>query len=249
MSTESSVVEREARIPVGGGIEVAAHLALPADAAGKPTVILLGEIWGVNAQIRALCKRLAEAGVCVVAPDQYRGITPPSETDPQKTVLGFFDRFDDPAGIRDARACLDWVLGGGLGVSAGPIYALGFCMGGRFAHYLAAFDQRLAGAVNFYGRLTFATQAHLKPFTPLDVAGMIQAPYLGLFGAIDDFIPVSDVEMLRREFLDRGTPHHLHVYEGAHHAFFNETRASYDAAAAGDAWEKLIGFVRDGELP
>jgi carboxymethylenebutenolidase len=249
VSTASSVIERDEKIPVGGGIEVAAHLALPADAAGKPVVILLGEIWGVNGQIRALCKRLAEAGVSVVAPDQYRGITPPSESDPQEKVLGFFDRFDDPAGIRDARACLDWVLDGGLRVAPGTVYALGFCMGGRFAHYLAAFDQRLSGAVNFYGRLEFAKQPHLKPFTPLDVAGMIEKPYLGLFGAIDDFIPTSDVELLRQEFSARGTPHHLHVYQGAHHAFFNETRASYHAAAAADAWHKLIGFVRAGELP
>jgi carboxymethylenebutenolidase len=249
VSSGSKIIECDEKMPVGGGIEVAAHLAMPDDAAGKPVVILLGEIWGVNAQIRALCRRLAEAGVCVVAPDQYRGITPPSESDPQQTVLGFFDRFDDPAGIRDARACLDWVLGGGLGVTPGPVYALGFCMGGRFAHYLAAFDPRLSGAVNFYGRLDFAKQPHLKPFTPLDVAGLIEAPYLGLFGSIDDFIPDSDVELLRQEFSARGTPHHLHVYEGAHHAFFNETRASYDPAAAADAWKRLVGFVRDGRLP
>jgi carboxymethylenebutenolidase len=234
---------RELTIPVEPGVEVAAYAALPDAAEGRPALVILGEIWGVNGNIRAICDRLADAGAIAVAPDQYRGITPPRDGDPQNHVMGFFDRFDDPQGIRDGRAAIEAVRSGALGVSPGPVFVWGFCMGGRFAHYLAAFEPRLAGAINFYGRLSFPRQERLKPFVPLDVAGLVACPYLGLFGEFDPFIPAADVEALRAELRRVGVPHHVAIYEGAEHAFFNETRASYHAEASADAWRRVQAFV------
>jgi carboxymethylenebutenolidase len=239
---------RELAIPVEPGTSVFAYAALPDAAEGAPAIVVLGEIWGVNADIRAICDRLAAAGILAVAPDQYRGIAPPTEADPRETVLGFFDRFDDPQGIRDGRAVLDAVRGGALGVAPGPVHVWGFCMGGRFAHYLAAFESRLAGAINFYGRLSFDRHARLKPFVPLDVAGLVACPYLGLFGGIDPFIPAADVEALRAGLARIRVPHHVAIYEEAEHAFFNESRASYHPRAAADAWRRVEAFVLRGSL-
>lgn len=239
---------RELTIPVEPGVDVAAYASLPAAAARRPAVIVLGEIWGVNGNIRAICDRLADAGAMAVAPDQYRGVIPPRDGDPRDHVMGFFDRFDDPQGVRDGRAVVDWVRNGGLGMMPGPIHVWGFCMGGRFAHYLAAFETRLAGAINFYGRLAFPRQDRLKPFVPLDVAGLVACPYLGLFGEIDPFIPRDDVEALRAELERNRVPHHAEIYQGAEHAFFNETRASYHAGASEDAWRRVQAFVLKGEL-
>lgn len=245
----TDIVTRTPRIPVEPGVKIDAYAALPRDASGRPAVLVLGEIWGINANIRATCDRLAEAGAIALAPDQYRGIQPPRDGEPMDRVLGFFDRFDDPQGIRDARAHLDFLARGEAGAKPGSLYVWGFCKGGRFAHYLSAFDRRLAGAINFYGRLSFARQANLKPFTPLDVTGLVACPYLGLFAGIDPFIPREDVEALGHGFRQRGHPHHLHIYDGAEHAFFNDTRHSFQAAAAADAWEKARGFILDGRLP
>ena len=242
------IVTRQVEIEVERGVRVGAYAALPAQPAGCPGVLVLGEIWGVNGNIRAVCERLARAGVAALAPDPYRGEPPPRESDPIEQVLGFFDRYDDPRGIRDCRAALG-VLAHGLGFAPRALFAWGFCKGGRFAHYLGAFDSRLAGVINFYGRITFARDPVLKPFTPLDVAGLIEAPYLGLFAERDALISAADVAALRAAFERRGHPHHLHVYAGAEHAFFNDTRPSHHPQVAADAWARVLRFVTTGALP
>ncbi len=246
--TATDVTARDLRIPVGSGEDLPGYAALPAAAEGRPAVLVLGEIWGVNANIRATCTRLARAGIIALAPDLYRGEAPPRESDPMPHVMSYFARFDDPRGIRDCRASLSHALSG-LGVRSGPVFAWGFCKGGRFAHYLAAFDLRLAGAINFYGRLDFPRQGALKPFTPLDVADLVAAPYLGLFAGHDPLITRDSIEALRARFTARRHPHHLHVYAQAEHAFFNDTRPAYHAAVAAEAWTKATGFITSGRLP
>ena len=244
----SEIVTRQVEIEVERGVRTAAYAALPERAEGCPGVLVLGEIWGVNGNIRATCERLARAGVVALAPDPYRGEPPPRESDPIERVLGYFDRYDDPRGIRDCRAALG-LLAGGLGVRPRALFAWGFCKGGRFAHYLGAFASRLAGVINFYGRISFARDPVLKPFTPLDVAGLIEAPYLGLFAERDGLIPAADVAALRERFEHRGHRHHLHVYAGAEHAFFNDTRPSHHPQVAADAWAKALGLITTGALP
>ncbi len=244
----SDIVARQMEIEVEAGIRVGAYAALPARAERCPGVLVLGEIWGVNGNIRAVCERLARAGVIALAPDPYRGEAPPRESDPIEQVLGFFDRYDDPRGIRDCRAALGF-LDGGLGVRPRALFAWGFCKGGRFAHYLGAFDGRLAGAINFYGRITFPCDPVLKPFTPLAVAGLIAPPYLGLFAERDPLIAAADVAALRASFEGRGHPHHLHVYAGAEHAFFNDTRPAHHPQVAADAWARVLSFITTGALP
>jgi carboxymethylenebutenolidase len=244
----SAIATRTVEIEVERGVRVTAYAALPAQPEGCPGVLVLGEIWGVNGNIRAICDRIAHAGVAALAPDPYRGEAPPLYTDPIEQVLGYFDRYDDARGIRDCRAALG-VLAGGLGFAPRALFAWGFCKGGRFAHYLGAFDSRLAGVINFYGRISFARDPLLKPFTPLDVAGLIAAPYLGLFAERDPLISVHDVAALRESFERRGHPHHLHVYAGAEHAFFNDTRPAYHPLVAADGWAKALGFITTGRLP
>jgi carboxymethylenebutenolidase len=244
----SEIVTQQLEIEVEPAVRTGAYAALPARADGCPGVLVLGEIWGVNGNIRATCERLARAGVVALAPDPYRGEAPPRESDPIDQVLGFFDRYDDPRGIRDCRAALG-VLANGLGFTPRALFAWGFCKGGRFAHYLGAFDSRLAGVINFYGRIVFARDPVLKPFTPLEVAGLVQAPYLGLFAERDPLISAHDVAALRAAFEHRGHPHHLHVYAGAEHAFFNDTRPAHHPQVAADAWSKVLHFIITGALP
>jgi carboxymethylenebutenolidase len=244
----TEIVTRQVEIEVERGVRSAAYAALPERPEGCPGVLVLGEIWGVNGNIRAVCERLARAGVVALAPDPYRGEPPPRESDPIGRVLGYFDRYDDPRGIRDCRAALG-LLAGGLGIRPRALFAWGFCKGGRFAHYLGAFDSRLAGVINFYGRISFARDPVLKPFTPLDVAGLIEAPYLGLFAERDGLIPAADVAALRERFEHRSHRHHLHVYAGAEHAFFNDTRPSHHPQVAADAWTKALGLITTGALP
>jgi carboxymethylenebutenolidase len=231
-------------IPLEAGASTLAYRTQPVGRVSAAYVIVLAEIWGVNTNIRTLCKRLAQAGFCALAPDLYRGAAAPVESDPAGAIAQSFLDFDDPRGIRDCRAVVRWAKAGDAG--GAPIFVWGFCMGGRFAHYAGAYCEGLAGVVNFYGRLVFERRP-TKPFLPMEVAELIEVPYLGLFGEHDPIVPALDVEALRDRFARRGLPHRLQIFRGAEHAFFNETRPSYHPQAAREAWDIATAFFRTGK--
>ena len=240
-----AIVFEDPHIPLPDGTLVPAYSARPAAGPPKAAVLVLPEIWSVNPNIRSVCDRLAQSGVAALAPDLYRGAPAPREQDPPEAVTQSFLDHDDARGIRDSRAFTRYLRANTpQGI---PIFAWGFCMGGRFAHYLGACGEPLAGVVNFYGRLVFERQVS-KPFIPMDFADLIEVPYLGLFGEFDPIVPRQDVEALRRRFIARKHPHRLTVFEGAEHAFFNHTRASYHPQAAGQAWDITLRFFLEGTL-
>jgi len=241
----TGISTKDIRIPVAAGIAVDAHLALPASGRAAVAVLVLGEIWGVNDNMKKICARLAAEGIAAVAPDLYRGETAPMESDPMDRVMRSFAEYHDPRGASDCRAAARWTRQNIPGVER--VYAWGFCMGGRFAHYLGAVSESVAGVINFYGRLNFPRQ-DIKPFTPLDVVDLIEVPYLGLFAERDDLIAHADVAALEARLTACRTPHFVHIYRGADHAFFNETRKSYHPEVAAEAWGRTLKFLEGGVL-
>ncbi len=235
----------ELLLPLGDTIDVPAYRATPAQGPVGASVLVLSEIWSVNQNVRSICDRLAQHGIDALAPDLYRGARAPREGDPAESVAQSFLDYDDAQGIRDARAFMRWLRA--HCAPGRPLFAWGFCMGGRFAHYLGACGEPLAGVVNFYGRLVFERQPN-KPFIPMDLAGLIEVPYLGMFGELDHIVAQADVAQLRAHFVARGQTHRLQVFEGVGHAFFNQHRASYDAAAATQAWDTTLRFFNTGRL-
>jgi len=235
-----TIEEVEGQIAVPGGrLPV---LIMRSSGHSLPTVVVLGEIWAVNQQIRRLCRRLADEGFTVVAPDLYRGNGIPPADAQQDALNGSFASFPDVRAIRDCRILLNAMEAGELGTSRNRPCVWGFCMGGRFAHYLAALSGKVAGALNFYGRLDFPRDG-LKPFTPLDVCELIQVPYLGVFAEHDALIPLSDVNALQHRLQSAGIEHAIKVF-AAHHGFMNETRPAHDPAIAKAAWDLAMNFIR-----
>jgi carboxymethylenebutenolidase len=216
----------------------------------KLTVLVFGAIWSVTSHIEDLCAQLARAGFGAIAPCLFRGTGIPSRDAPAETLAQTFLDFDDCRCIRDLRAVLNAARGGlfreaMLGSDVGGIVPLGFCLGGRFAHYIGALDGECLGLVNFYGRLRFARQEN-KPFLPADVTGLIRNPYLGHFAETDPMIPLEDVEELRRALDARGVQHRIVVYEGARHGFVDPERPTeHHPEAARRAWSATIDFLRE----
>jgi carboxymethylenebutenolidase len=229
----------------------------------RATVVMLGAIWSVTPHIEDLCGRLAEAGYGAVAPCLFRGQGIPARDAPPDVLRQTFVDFDDRRCLRDVRAVVRSAHRGELGVPAGAIVPLGFCLGGRFAHLLGAVSEHVAGVVNFYGRLRFARQPR-KPFLPIELTGLIEVPYLGHFAEFDELIPLDDVEELRQALAERragrpedgersahrgrtgaaAVPSAIHVYAGAKHSFFDPTRpADHDAAASAIAWSRTLDFL------
>lgn len=228
------------RLTVEPDVEVDAYTAWPVGQQALATLVVLPEIWGTNENIRAVCDRLAAAGYAAVSPDLYRGARGPTEAATGAEIAASFEHFPDERGIRDCRAYARWAAAWELGGRS--TFVWGFCMGGRFAHYAGVFCPELAGVINFYGRQVFPRYPS-KPFLPMDVAGLMRVPYLGQFAEHDPIIPLADVAQLRAKVAESGAPHRIDILAGAHHAFFNERRASYDASAAARAWDTVIDFV------
>ncbi|MEO0959874.1 MAG: dienelactone hydrolase family protein [Pseudomonadota bacterium] len=211
---------------------------------GPPAAIVLMqvELWGMTPHMGEVAGRLAGEGYGAVVCDLFRGAEPPVPSDPLEKWGATFEAFDDVRATRDCRHALDWALAGAGGRGTAPVFAWGFCMGGRFAHNLAAFDRRLAGAINFYGRVNFPRMAN-KPFLPIEITRMIASPYLGVFAETDGLIPQADVEQLRADLASNpGTD--ILVYPRTEHAFFNDHREAYHAEAAADAWARVLAFLR-----
>jgi len=126
--------------------------ALP-DGAPKAGIILIQEVFGVNANIQALARQYAQAGYQVVAPDLFWRSEPGLQLDPGKAedrsrAMQLNQAFDDELGLTDLAACAGY-LKRTLGTQA-KVFALGYCMGGRLSFLLA---QRGAvdAAVSYYG--------------------------------------------------------------------------------------------------
>lgn len=233
--TERTEVAYEgARIPV--------FVAQPA-APPRVSVMMLGAIWSVTDHIEDLCIRLAREGFGAIAPCLFRGEGIPARDASPEALGDVFRAFDDRRCLRDVRHVAGLARAGRFG-PARAIVPWGFCLGGRFAHLLPAVSDDVAGAIVFYGRMRFERQA-IKPFMPIELAGLIEVPYLGHFAEFDDLIPLADVEELRAALDERGLRHAVHVYPGAKHSFFDPTRpADHDAPASALAWSRSLDFLR-----
>ena len=120
-------------------------------------------------------------------------------------------------------------------VRADRIGITGFCMGGRVS-YLAACEipDRIKASVPYYGG-----------GISVDKTEKLRCPVLAFFGEKDAFIPLDSVERLKAEAKVHGKQVEVIVYPGAGHGFFCDERASYQAAAAADSWDRLKKFFAE----
>jgi carboxymethylenebutenolidase len=205
------------------------YLAEPAG--NGPGVIVLQEWWGLDEHIRSLCDRLATEGFYALAPDLYRGetTTQPDEAQQKMMAMSMAQVEQDMCGAADYLASQPGVEGPGVG-------AVGFCLGGGLAIWAAATCPNIVAAVTYY-----YVMPHGKPdFTK------IKGPVLGHFGTADEFIPLEDANKLESELEDAGVETTFHYYEGAGHAFFNDTNrlGTYDKEQAETSWERTVSFLR-----
>ena len=131
---------------------------------------------------------------------------------------------------RDLAQAAGW-LRRSAAVQGRRVGALGFCMGGALAARLATDDPALAAAVVFYGA---------PP--PAGAISRIACPVMGHFGQEDPRL-VQQLPAFAEAMRAAGKHLELHVYAGAPHAFFNDTRRSYHVEAAREAWAETLGFL------
>ncbi len=205
------------------------YLAMPDDAAKHSAVVVIQEWWGLVPHIKEVAERFAREGFVALAPDLYHGQAASEPDEARKLAMGL-DRVRAVAEIAAAAKYLKSLDA----VAPKKIGAVGWCMGGGLALSTAAETSELAAAIAFYGR----------PLDKGDVA-KLRVPVLGLYGELDQGIPVAAVREFEEELKKGGVVHEIHVYPGAQHAFFNDTRPQiYKADAAQDAWKKTLAWFR-----
>jgi carboxymethylenebutenolidase len=210
---------------------VNAYAAYPKQLNGTaPGVVLCMAIWGVDEQLRDTVRRYAKAGYMCIAPDLYSRMDAPSGDG--ATDFSVFRPFaaklqrDQYDGDLKAAAMhlRSKAAGAKLAVS-------GFCMGGHIA-LIQALDNVdvFAGVAPFYGAVKDIDPAQMR------------MPVCGSYGAKDTSIPEADVQAWAAALK---VPHDIKIYPEAGHAFFDDTRSSYVASAADDAWTRVLAFYKD----
>jgi len=112
------------------------------------------------------------------------------------------------------------------------VASVGYCMGGGLSARLACADPKLAAAVIYYGNAPGA-----------DAIANIACPVLGFYGGLDARVNAGIADLVSAMAKHQKRFEH-HVYEGAAHAFFNDTRPSYNAQASRDAFARTLEFLR-----
>ena len=202
-----------------------AHVALP-DQETNSAIILIHEWWGINDHIRDLASRYADEGFVCVAPDLFRGTVAENTKDAAALMKGL--AIAD--GIETIRAAIAETR---TKYNVEQLGINGYCMGGTFALRAACEIPELAAAAPFYGEIPEE-----------GVLRELRVPTLFIAGKLDAWInpeKVGGLEAAARKF---GLPLEVVSYD-ADHAFFNDTRTEvYDAAAATDAWRRVLAHFR-----
>lgn len=234
----------EIKIPVSDG-EIPGYRAMPAKGSNHPTVLVVQEIFGVHEHIKDVCRRMAKGGYMAVAPEMYsrQGDVSGME-DIQKIISEVVSKVPDKQVMSDLDAAADWAAKNGG--NASKLAITGFCWGGRIVWMYSAHNPNLKAGVAWYGRLI--TPANdMAPENPIDVAGKLHAPVLGLYGGKDQGISMESVEKMRAALKEAGSKSTITVYPEAPHGFHADYRASYREVDAKDAWQRmLIWFKKHG---
>jgi carboxymethylenebutenolidase len=204
---------------------------------GQARMLVLPDVRGLFTFYEELALRFAEAGIDSLA----------------------IDWFGRTAGIgaRDAgfeyRPHVDQTTWAGLSadIAAGVaelrsgdhhdarVFVVGFCFGGRLAFDAATLGLGLAGVIGFYG---VPSGPRLDIPAPVEVAGAMECPVLGLFGGADRAIPSTMIAAFKEALTAAAVDHELVTYRGAPHSFFDRKAAEFGEASE-DAWRRILDFV------
>lgn len=211
------------------GFSFPAYVAQP-DGPARGGLVLLQEIFGVNAHIRAVADAYAADGYRVVAPSTFHRVragvelayTPPDITAGMELKAAVEAlpapgvQHDIQAAVRDA-------------AQAGRVAVMGYCWGGLLSWRAASLLDGLSAAVCYYGG---------GMTTPAEIARQPRVPVLAHFAETDRWIPLDGVQALRQAHPELA----VHLYP-AHHGFNCDHREAWNADAARLARERTLAFL------
>jgi carboxymethylenebutenolidase len=228
---DKRVVARRIEYPGATGVVMKGYLVVPASTSGPlPAVIVIHENRGLNAHVEDVARRMALEGFLALAPDLLSpaGGTPADE-DQARTMISALDPAQT---VQNAVATVDY-LRNDAKQTTGKVGAIGFCWGGGVVNQLAVASPDLMAGVSYYGA------------QPKAGIGQIKARLLLHFAGLDDRTNagIKDYEAALQA---AGIDYKVYIYEGANHAFNNDTSAArYDKKTADLAWSRTTAFLKE----
>lgn len=218
------------------GQSFGAYCAMPPGGSG-PGLVVIQEIFGINAGMRQLCDFFASKGYIAVCPDlfwrQQPGVQLTDQTQAEwDKAFALFNGFDVEAGVRDLLSTLAHVRA--IPGCTGKVGAIGYCLGGKMA-FLMASRSDVDATVGYYG-------VGLENL--LDEVLDVRMPLLLHMAALDKFVP----ETTRAKILKSTSKNPVitaHTYEGADHAFARPNGQTYNEAAAKLAETRTLAFFEE----
>jgi carboxymethylenebutenolidase len=215
-----------AMLVAADGHQLSAYVARPQ---GRPIggLVVVQEIFGVNPHIRSVADGYARDGFLVVAPALFdrveRGVELGYEGTDREKAMSLMAKLDPEKALADVAAAMNYAIGDACKKTG----VIGYCFGGTLA-WLAAARLRPAAVVGYYGG-RIGNYANEKP----------NAPVMLHFGKQDAHIPPEEVEKIHAAHPEV----EIYWYD-AGHGFNCDARASYDPAAAKEARERSLKFLK-----
>ncbi|MGK7943090.1 MAG: dienelactone hydrolase family protein [Microcystaceae cyanobacterium] len=220
-----------------------AYLATPETEGEWPAIIVIQEIFGVNDHIKDVTQRIAEQGYVAIAPAIY-----------QRQIKGFETGYTDKdieigrdyknktkasELLSDIQATINYLYQLPQ-VKAEGVGTIGFCFGGHVT-YLVATLPDIKATASFYGA-QIPTWCPGEEQPTITRTPEIKGTLYGFFGTADPLIPLDHVDAVETALKGANIPHQIFRYEGADHGFFCDQRASYNQAAATNAWQQVLSL-------
>ena len=225
--TDERITVETVMVP-GGPASLSGYLARPKAAAKPGSVLVIHENRGLNPHIKDVTRRLAVEGFTALGLDYLSPLGgTPADEDRAREMMATLKAGDIVASSKAALAFLKARQGGN-----GKAGAVGFCWGGGAVNQLAVADPTLEAGVAYYGQQPKADQV-----------AAIKAPMLLQYGGLDERINAG-IPAFEAALKAHGKRYEIFVYDGANHAFNNDTNsARYDKAAADLAWTRTVAFL------
>lgn len=217
---------------------MSAFLAVP-DGEPRGGVVVVQEAFGLTGHIHRVTEALAADGWLAISPALFH------RSEEQIFGYGDYDRLG-PVIMKLTKetieADIDAALGnlGDRGIDASATGIIGFCLGGSITLATAARCE-LGAAVTFYGGGLAEGRFGLD--AGIDTAARLRTPWLGLYGDLDEHIPVDDVERVRVAAASCPVDSQVVRYAEADHGFHCDERPSFHAESSTDAWQRTLQFL------
>jgi len=208
---------------------IAGYLARPKADGTYPGVIVIHENRGLTDHVRDVARRVAKAGYVALAPDLASRAGGTAQVGADK-ITGYFANAKPEDLLKDLNAGIDF-LAQQPGVTPDKYGVVGFCFGGALVLRLAAANPKIAAAVCYYG---------VTP-DPASQMSATNAAILGQYGATDQRVDAT-IPALEQVMQQSGKTFQKYLYEGAGHAFNNDTGQNYNEEAAVAAWPRTLDW-------